>query len=353
MTHLTHAPTDRPSLLVVSSLYPTVDRPEVGPFVARRVAELRRRGTTVRVVAASNYREGAVVRHLRMVMRSLESSGPVLGVESHVLFPAGLIGALAARRHKVPHVSYAHGADVMDSARRSWIHRRLAGFVARSASAVVTNSAFTATFVEALGATPHVIAPGVDLAHFSPGPKSEARRRTDVPPEDRVALYIGRLSHRKGADVFAEAIALAPGWLGVMVGSGEWHDQIATSHPDIMLPGSVPPEDIVWWLRSADVVVVPSRVEPLGLAPVEALACGIPVIASAVGGLVETVLDDENGLLVPSGDPRALASALDRMSDAALRERLAAVARASVARHALERVSDEMSAVWLSLGVEL
>lgn len=350
---MTDAVQAQPGLMIVSSLYPTTDRPEVGPFVARRVAALRGRGVTVRVIAASNYREGAVVRHARMVWRAFAAPGPLLGVESHVLFPAGLIGAVIARRHRVPHVTYAHGADVMVSSKRSWIHRRLAAFVARSASAVVTNSTFTSTYIEAMGVRPQVIPPGVDLAQFSPGSRAAARARTGLPSDGLIALYVGQFSLRKGADVFAKAVALAPDWRGVMVGSGDQLDLIAAADPTIILPGPVPPEDIVWWLRSADVVVVPSRVEPLGLAPIEALSCGIPVVASDIGGLAETVIDDHNGFRVPPADPRAIADALVRLSDADVRGRLAAAARLSVARHAIERVTGEMSAVWLNLGVEL
>jgi glycosyltransferase involved in cell wall biosynthesis len=105
------------------------------------------------------------------------------------------------------------------------------------------------------------------------------------------------------------------------------------------------------WLRTADVVVVPSRREPLGLAAVEALACGTPVIASNVGGLREVVRDAENGLLIPPNDPGALTAALVRLLDPSLRERLGAAGPASVAGHDIRIAAAEMAEVWAELGV--
>jgi glycosyltransferase involved in cell wall biosynthesis len=84
---------------------------------------------------------------------------------------------------------------------------------------------------------------------------------------------------------------------------------------------------------------------------VEALACGTPVVASAVGGLKEIVRDGETGLLIASGDPGVLTSALVRLQDGALRARLAAAAPASVGRHDIRAAAAEMAQVWLDLGV--
>jgi glycosyltransferase involved in cell wall biosynthesis len=112
-----------------------------------------------------------------------------------------------------------------------------------------------------------------------------------------------------------------------------------------------PTAEVAAWMRTADVVVVPSRREPLGLAAVEALACGTPVVASKVGGLREVVRDGENGLLIPADDPGALAEALRRLLDAALRARLGAAGPASVAGHDIRTAAAQMAEVWAELGV--
>jgi glycosyltransferase involved in cell wall biosynthesis len=341
----------RVRLLVVTSLYPTPDRPEVGSFVARRVAALRRRGVAVRLVASGSYREGAALRHLRLLARAVRPGRPVDGVEGHVVFPAGSIAVLAARLRRRPCVLYAHGADVRDAARRSPVHRALASATIRLADRVVANSVSTAAVVEDLGGHAAVIPPGVDMEEFRPGDRGLARDRLGLPRDALVALYVGALIRRKGADLFADAVDRASGWLGVMVGRGELEAAIAAGHPGVRLAGPADPADVPDWMRAADVVVVPSRAEPLGLAAVEALACGIPVVAAAVDGLRDVVIDGRNGRLVPSDDVVAIAGALDALRDPAARERLAAAARASVADHDLDLAAGRMAEVWASLGV--
>jgi glycogen(starch) synthase len=98
-----------------------------------------------------------------------------------------------------------------------------------------------------------------------------------------------------------------------------------------------PVDDVASLMQTADVAIQPSHFEALGLSAIEALACGAPVVASAVGGLLDFVRDGENGLTCPPRDAGALAAALGRViEDRAMRARLASVARASV-----EHVYDE------------
>ena len=336
-------------LLLISSLYPTPDRPDVGPFVERRVVDARARGTMVRVVAAASYRGPVAVRYARLAWEAITARGTFDGVETHVLFPTGLIGMLAARLRSIPHVVYVHGTDLAVTSRRSILHRWLTRVVAHSAARVVTNSEYMAGLVRDLGVEPIVVSPGVDLARFRPGDQGAARDRTGLPADAQVALFCGRVIDVKGADTFAEAMDDAHGWLGVMVGVGDLTQTIEDRHQAVRLVGSVPSESVPEWLRSADVVVVPSRRESLGLVAIEALACGIPVVASRVGGLVETVEQGVTGLLIPPADPGAIVDALRALEDDVLRARLGAAATASVERHSIARSTERMDAVWRTL----
>ncbi|HYN68591.1 MAG TPA: glycosyltransferase [Candidatus Eisenbacteria bacterium] len=345
------AAADRSRLLVVTSIYPTRDRLEAGAFVWRRVEALRTRGVAVDVLAPSGYRSSALVRHAALLVRALLPRRRPDGVEGHVLLVAGLIALAAARLHRRPLLIYAHGADVRVTAQRSPVHRALARLVARQADIVVTNSAATAELVARLGASAEIVPPGVDFERFSPADRTDARARIGLPSHGLVALYVGGLSPRKGADVFAAAIAAVPSWHGIMVGEGELEPLIRAKNPAIDLIGVKAPDDVPDWMRAADVVVVPSREEPLGLAAVEALACGVPVVASETGGLAEVVQPEVNGLLIPAADSSALSAALRRLEDGGLRLRLGAAARASVARHDIRTTSEEMSRLWRQLGL--
>jgi D-inositol-3-phosphate glycosyltransferase len=354
-------------LLLVTNIYPTPDRPNMSPFVALRVAALRERGVEVVVAGPANYRSNSLFRHLGIARRALTARGRFDGVESHPVYFAGVIGLLAARLRRIPMVAYAHGGDVADYARRNRFHGSLAGWVVRGSKAVVTNSRDTAGFVERLGATARVISPGVDMTVFRPaGAATPAVAPAALPvaarsaerirlgaPQGLLALYVGTLSGRKGADVFAAALDLAgpAGWSGVMVGDGPLAESISTLHPSVRLLPPAPRAEVAAWMRTADVVVVPSRREPLGLAAVEGLACGTPVVASDVGGLREVVRDGENGLLIPPDDPAALAGALSRLQDAGLRARLGAAGPTSVAGHDIRTAAARMAEVWAELGV--
>ncbi len=354
----------------MTNIYPTPDRPNMSPFVARRVDALRERGVDVVVAGPSSYRHNSIVRHIGITWRALTARGRFDGVEAHPVYFAGVIGLLAARLRRIPLLAYAHGGDVIDYARRNRFHHALAGWVVRGAGAIVANSTYTAGYVQKLGATPRVISPGLDRELFKPAGGTEAKARaTDRAterataraterarlgaPDGLLALYVGTLSERKGADVFAAGLVLAAGtgWSGVMVGGGTLGQSIARGDSNLKLVPPAPPAEVAAWMRAADVVVVPSRGEPLGLAAIEALACGTPVIAAAVGGLVEVVNDGDNGLLIPPADPAALASALERLRDPDLRARLGAAGPGSVTGHDMRTAATEMAEVWAELGV--
>ena len=361
-------PTRPTRLLIVTNMYPTPDRPQTGPFVALRVAALRERGVEVVVAGPSGYGGNSLLRHLRIAWRALTARGHFDGVEAHGVYLAGVLALPAARLRRIPLLAYAHGGDVADYGQRNRVSRALTGWVMRGAAAIVANSGNTAGHVERFGATARVVSPGVDMSVFRPltgaawggaelaaavaAERAAVRARLGL-PERLVALYVGSLSERKGADIFAAALDLAAtaGWSGVMIGDGPVSDSIASEHPAVRRLPPTSQVEVAAWMRAADVVVVPSRREPLGLAAVEALACGTPVVASAVGGLQEVVRDGETGLLVAPDNPAVLASALIRLKDDVLRARLAAAAPASVARHDIRAAAAEMAQVWLELGV--
>jgi glycosyltransferase involved in cell wall biosynthesis len=132
-------------------------------------------------------------------------------------------------------------------------------------------------------------------------------------------LYVGRLSEEKGVRELLEA---TEGMARVVVGDGPLRELV----PDAV--GFVPPSELGPYYERAAVVACPSRREGYGVVAREAMAHGRPVVACAVGGLLDAVEDGVTGLLVPPGDTVALRSALERLlGDAALRRHLGEAAR--------------------------
>ncbi|MEV5433644.1 glycosyltransferase [Streptomyces sp. NPDC052701] len=176
-----------------------------------------------------------------------------------------------------------------------------------------------------------VIVPcGVDTGLFTP-------RGPAVPrgPYRHRILQLGRLVPRKGAAVSVAALARLPDTELLVVGGPPAH--LLDDDPEarrlrgvardagvadrVRFTGGVPSDRVPPLLRSADVVVCPADYEPFGIVPLEAMACGVPVVASAVGGQLDTVADPGTGRLVPPRDPEALARAVaGLLADPAARE---------------------------------
>jgi glycosyltransferase involved in cell wall biosynthesis len=130
---------------------------------------------------------------------------------------------------------------------------------------------------------------------------------------------VGRFVPEKGLDVYLEALHRIPGVTGVLVGDGEERARIESLRDSLGLGERL---ELTGWrqdsremMGSFDVLVVPSRVEPLGIVALEGMRAGIPVVASRVGGLAELVVDGETGVLVPPEDPDALADAIEHVLD--------------------------------------
>jgi glycosyltransferase involved in cell wall biosynthesis len=162
---------------------------------------------------------------------------------------------------------------------------------------------------------------------------------------------------RKGFDTMISAMRLIPHAELVIVGGPDksqldndaeairlQHLATALGVADrVHLYGSVCREEMPMLLRSADVVTATPWYEPFGIVPLEAMACGVPVVASAVGGMLDTVLDDVTGRLVPPRNARALADAVNPiLCDTTLREHLGEAGRRRVCEsYSWDRVAEQ------------
>ncbi len=174
-----------------------------------------------------------------------------------------------------------------------------------------------------------IVAPGVEHAFFAPGERSGARAALGLPIDVPVILFVGRIQPLKGPDVAIralhaldrrDALLLIVGGSSGLLGDSEF-DRARQLIDELGLVDQVrfvPPQPhhiLSTYYRAADVVIVPSRSESFGLVALEAAACGIPVVASAVGGLLSLVDHGETGFLVPRRDPALFAHAIAQILD--------------------------------------
>jgi glycosyltransferase involved in cell wall biosynthesis len=311
-------------ILVISNLYPSPAHPAFGTFVEARVEALRALGVEVRLAAihdpAVHRRVAAKYASLAWTAGRMALASRVVGprfdvVETHIAYPTGLIARPIAVVAGAPLVLFAHGADVMDVPARSAWHARLARSTFRSAALIVANSRFLAGEIvardPAIADRVRVLTPGIELARFRTGATTPVRR-------DGV-LFVGRLVKRKGADILIRAMAGLDGPAPrlTIVGDGPERAPLAALAGqlgvELDLRGELGRDEVAVAMHAAAVVVVPSVYrEPLGLVAIEAMAAGAIVVASASGGLAESVEDAMTGLTVPPGDDAALTRAIER-----------------------------------------
>jgi glycosyltransferase involved in cell wall biosynthesis len=172
----------------------------------------------------------------------------------------------------------------------------------------------------------------------------------DVEPErlpEGTFVFVGRLTRQKALPLAFAAVERVPGARLVVVGDGPDRAELERLAGErVELRGALPRDEALRVVAGATAAVLPSAWENLPHSAVEALSVGVPVVATAVGGVPEVVLDGENGLLVPPGDQEALAAAIRRvLEEPGLRERLAAAAKPSVEAISSEAVYTRLEAM--------
>jgi glycosyltransferase involved in cell wall biosynthesis len=219
-----------------------------------------------------------------------------------------------------------------------------------------------AELIDDYGADPRkvvVIPSAVDVETFRPVPRDEARRALGLDTHELIVVYVGRMVPRKDVRNVVRAVArltrqadrvcppLPPVQL-LLVG-GETREPDPARTPEIgelqrlaaalgiadrvRFAGKQQQDVLRYFYSAGDVAVTTPWYEPFGLTPVEAMACGRPVIGAAVGGITYTIADGETGFLVPPRDPEALAACLQRLlAQPELRARMGRAARARVER---------------------
>lgn len=235
--------------------------------------------------------------------------------------------------------------------------------------AVVATSARGARYLE-VPAT--VIHHGIDTDRFAPpgddAARAALRARLGL-PDGRLVGCFGRIRHQKGTDVFVDAMLAAVARhddvTGMILGRAtdahrgferELRDRIdaAGLSDRIRFCGEVPVDEVADWYRALDLFVAPQRWEGFGLTPLEAMACGVPVLATRVGAFEELLVDGETGRLVDRDDTPAMTQALDdALSNPTMLARWSAAARTHVVDDfSLEREAEALIAIYRTLLAE-
>jgi glycosyltransferase involved in cell wall biosynthesis len=249
-------------------------------------------------------------------------------VHAHWSIPQGVVGLILQGLCRIPCVTSLHGSDVYGL--RAPVLRRLNARVILGSRACTANSKATAERARNISGRKdiEIIPMGVDIELFS---RARFQETLHDPPEkkDEIILYAGRLIDCKGVDYLIKALPNVlekqPEAKLLIVGSGPAKNDLLrlserlNLQEKVLFLGAVSQEELAGYYSMADVFVLPSVVtdagetEGLGVVLLEAMACGLPVIGSVVGGIPDIIEDGETGLLAQQKNPGDLAEKINRV----------------------------------------
>jgi len=280
-------------------------------------------------------------------------------VHSHYWL-SGLVGARLKALWRVPHVVMFHTLGEIKNRASYGEHESGLRIDSESAVLAAADRVICATELERdslrqLYGAGHdkvtVIPLGVDLDRFRPAGKQEARSALGL-RDERIILFVGRIEPLKGIDILINAASLLESEVEctVVVGGDDSSQAEVAELRDlardrgiehrVAFVGAVDHETLPLYYNAADVCVVPSHYESFGLVAVEAMASGVPVVASRVGGLTGTIKDGETGYLVPWLCPEPFAERIELLlENEPLRHNLGEAAREAMARYRWENVA--------------
>lgn len=352
------------NIVVVSHLFPRPHHPSKGVFVRRQTEALAARGHDVTVVSPVPYVPSIAARvfgrrpssdipetdavgdvrvhyprffslprpetlpivsySVRRTLRQYESRfGEADLINAHVAVPDAFAVAPIAEELDVPLVTTIHGADLQESIDRPLVERQIRRAVDGSSKILLNSHKTRRLFREHFG-TDHATTVVYNGASVELARNAESLERAS---ESFVVISVGNLTETKGHRYVLDAIAaLSFDVEYVIVGDGPRKDDLEDRaerlgiERAVTFTGQIPHERVFSHLKAADVFVLPSYLEAFGVAYIEAMACGLPVVACESEGIADYITEGETGFLVPPNDTEAIRSVLAELwRDAELR----------------------------------
>jgi len=261
-------------------------------------------------------------REARVVYNLIEEKGIEFDlIHAHFAWPSGYVAAKLSKEFSAPLVITAHGYDVYDLPFRSEEWFRKVKFALESADHIITVSKSNfMLLVTKIGIPEHkisVIPNGFDPHKFGPINKAAVRKQLNLPQNKKIILNVASLVSEKGQSYLIEAmkevVRSRKDLLCIIVGDGplrkDLENQIKNLNLEdyVKLVGAKPHDEIPLWMNAADLFVLPSLRESFGVVQIEAMACGVPVVATRNGGSEEIITSEDYGLLCEPGNPDDLA----------------------------------------------
>lgn len=319
-------------VLIISNMYPSEAHLSYGIFVKNQVNQLKQQGIESVLAVNANPATGKVnvlkkyaSWALRVFATFRQQKHEISMTHSHYVFPSGMFSYWLKKRYGVPYVVTAHGGDINKMAKKSLRIKNYTAKILQHADHVIAVGEELAADIQRDFHVPSerlsVMSMGVDRnVFYQPLSKKEAAQAVQMAAERTNFLFVGNIIQEKGVEelikAFLQIDAAKPNKAALyLIGSTKAYEfsnrmkELAKSSNNIHFIEPMPQQQLAKYFQGADVFVLPSYIEGLGLVALEAMSCGTPVIASDVGGL-HYMLQDGAGVLVPPKSVEALHEAM-------------------------------------------
>lgn len=250
----------------------------------------------------------------RLVRRLLRNNERITVLHSHSILPAGLSGVLLAKKYGFPHICTIHGSDINIYPFWTKLYFLLTKYTLKRCLHLVFVSEKlkqkAQSIVKGLNNNISIVNNGADNEKFKPIPMEIAKKELGINETHKIILFVGDLISIKGINYLIEALGLLlkdyekKDVMLYLIGNGSERDKLISLtrslsvEEKVFFLGSKPHNEIPLWLNIADIFVLPSISEGFPTVLVEAMMCGLPVIASNVGGISEIVVHNKTGFIV-------------------------------------------------------
>lgn len=320
-------------VFVISNMYPSKEHLAYGIFVKNQVEQLEQEGIDTVLAVNTNPATGkknVILKYLKWAqqfMRVFRANKRNISLtHSHYVFPSGIFSYYLKKRHNIPYIVTAHGGDINKMAKKGGQIREFTEKILQSADHVIAVGEELAATIETTFHVENdkisVMSMGIDRTVFNKAEdKKQHAKELGMDPDKTNFLFVGNIIREKGVTELVRAFnkvteSLPQKAALYCVGSTKDSNftskvkELARDNTSIHFIEPLPQQELARYFQAANVFVLPSYIEGLGLVALEAMSCGTPVIASDVGGL-HYMLADGAGILVPPKDEILLQLALE------------------------------------------
>ena len=320
-------------ICIITSWFPTTEHPYLAPFVNNFIKNLGKSGVDVNLITVLTKGDKPLSKEDSITIYRINPKFPLFAILQivnriqpdiiHVHAPNffGSYAIITAKLRRIPIIATVHRTEIIPV--RNPVLHYLRRFALRRFDKIIAVSYFSKSLARNAGAKEDrisVIYNSSDESRFFVRDKLTCRKKFSLPTEKRIILFVGNFIRRKGIYTLIDSLrtvnTVIPDFLAILVGGGEEQPAIKSRileyglSEKVKLYGRVSEGNLPYLYNSADVFVLPSTMEGHSVALLEAMASGLPIVASDIEGNRESLEDGINGLLFQSGNEKDLSEKL-------------------------------------------